>query len=68
MLVDKIALLLVIVGALNWGGVGLFDFNAVAFLCGSFTTLARIIYTLVGFSGLWCITLLIHLFTDGKAE
>ena len=34
MIVDKIALILVIVGALNWGGIGLFGFNTVAFLCG----------------------------------
>ena len=65
MVLDKIALLLVIVGALNWGGVGLFDFNTVAFLCGSFTVLARIIYTLVGLSGLWCISLLVRTFTQG---
>ena len=64
MIVDKLALLLVVVGALNWLGVGLFDFNTVAFFCGSLTVLARIIYTLVGLSGLWCITLLVRLFTD----
>ena len=55
---DKIALLLVIVGALNWGGIGLFGFNTVAFLFGSLTWLARIIYTLVGLAGIWCIMLL----------
>ena len=68
MILDKIALALVVIGALNWGGVGLFDFNTVAFFCGSFTVLARIIYTLVGLAGLWCITLLIHLFTDKPAK
>ncbi len=60
MVVDKIAMILVIIGALNWGGVGLFDFNTVAFFCGSLTILARIIYTLVGLAGLWCITLLVR--------
>ena len=59
MLLDKIALLLAVIGGLNWGSVGLFRFDAVAFLCGGATTiLARIIYTLVGLSALWCITLL----------
>ena len=59
MIMDKIALLLAIIGGLNWGSVGLFRFDAVAFLCGGATTiLARIIYTLVGLSALWCITLL----------
>ena len=59
MLMDKIALFLAVVGGLNWGSVGLFRFDAVAFLCGGATTiLARIIYTLVGLSALWCITLL----------
>ena len=59
MIVDKIALILVIVGALNWGGIGLFGFNTVAFLCGGpLTMLARIIYTVVVLAGLWCVTLL----------
>ncbi len=59
MILDKIALLLAIIGGLNWGSVGLFRFDAVAFLCGGATSiLARIIYTLVGLSALWCITLL----------
>lgn len=59
MLLDRIALLLTIVGALNWGGIGLFGFDTVAFLFGGQTALlARIIYTLVGLAGVWCITLL----------
>ena len=59
MIVDKIALILVIVGALNWGGIGLFGFNTVAFFCGGpMTMLARIIYAVVGLAGLWCVTLL----------
>ena len=59
MIVDKIALILVIVGALNWGGIGLFGFNTVAFLCGGpLTMLARIIYTVVGLAAIWCISLL----------
>ena len=59
MILDKIALLLAIVGALNWGGIGLFGFDTVAFLFGGQTALlSRIIYTLVGLAGAWCITLL----------
>ena len=59
MVMDKVALTLLIIGGLNWGSVGLFRFDLVAFACGgSGTVLARIIYTLVGLSALWCITLL----------
>lgn len=59
MILDKIALALAIAGGLNWGAIGLFNFDLVAFLCGgSGTWLARIIYTLVGVAALWCLTLL----------
>ena len=59
MIVDKIALILVIVGALNWGAVGLFSFDAVAWISGGATTLlARIIYIAVALAGVWCISLL----------
>ena len=59
MIVDKIALLLAIVGALNGGGSGLFGFDTVAFLFGGqMSVFSRVIYALVGLAGLWCITLL----------
>ena len=59
MIMDKIALLLVIVGAVNWGLVGIFSFDLVAAIFGGQTAmLSRIIYTLVGAAGLWCISLL----------
>jgi len=59
MILDKLALILVIIGALNWGSVGLFSFDLVAFLFGGQTSLfSRIIFTLVGLAGIWCITLL----------
>ncbi|MEG1594394.1 MAG: DUF378 domain-containing protein [Oscillibacter sp.] len=59
MILDKSALALIIIGALNWGGVGLFGFDTVAFLCGGqMAVFSRIIYALVGLAGLWCITLL----------
>ena len=59
MLLDKIALALAIIGGLNWGVIGLFNFDLVAFICGcSGTWLARIIYAIVGLADLWCLTLL----------
>ena len=59
MFIDKLALLLAIIGALNWGGIGLFGFDTVAFLFGGqLALLSRIIFTLVGLAGLWCISLL----------
>ena len=65
MFLDKIAMILAIIGALNWGGIGLFGFDTVAFLCGGqLSVLARIIYTLVGLAGLCCITLLFRTDTE----
>ena len=56
---DTIALVLTIVGALNWGSIGLFGFDIVAAVFGGqLSLLSRIIFTLVGIAGLWCITLL----------
>ena len=56
---DRIALALVIIGALNWGAVGLFGFDLVAFICGGqMAVLSRIVYALVGIAGLWCVSLL----------
>lgn len=51
-MINGIALLLVIVGAVNWGLVGAFEFNLVSFLFGPGTLFSRIIYSLVGISGL----------------
>ncbi len=59
---DKFALILVIIGALNWLLVGLFQFDLVAAIFGGSTTaFARIIYSLVGIAGLWCIGLFVKL-------
>lgn len=56
---DTLSLILVIIGALNWGLVGLFQFDLVAALFGgSAGIVSRIIYTLVGLAGLWGITLM----------
>ena len=59
MFLDKIALVLAIIGGLNWGSIGIFQFDLVAFLFGGqASTFSRIIYTLVGLAAIWCITLL----------
>ncbi len=56
---DTLALILSIIGSLNWGLVGIFRFDLVAWLFGGQTGLvSRIIYTIVGLAGLWCISLL----------
>lgn len=52
-IIDKTALVLIIIGAINWGLIGLFKFNLVEMIFGDMTALARIVYTLVGISGLW---------------
>ena len=59
MILDTIALILSIIGAVNWGLVGLCKFDLVAWIFGGQTAmLSRVIYVLVGLAGLWCITLL----------
>ena len=59
MIMDRIALALAIIGGLNWGLIGLFRLDLVAFLFGGQTALlSRIVYTLVGVAAIWCISLL----------
>lgn len=58
-IIDKIALALVIIGAINWGLIGLFSFNLVDTLFGAMSIISRIVYILVGVSGLWCIKILL---------
>ena len=59
MIIDRIALILTIIGGINWGSIGLFGFDIVAWICGGQTaTVSRVIYTLVGLAALWCISLL----------
>ena len=56
--IDNVALILVIIGALNWGSIGLFSFDLVAWICGGQDALlSRIIYTVVALAGIWCISL-----------
>ncbi len=58
MIIDRIALILNIIGGINWGLVGIFKFDLVAYLFGDGTALSRIVYILVGIAALWCISLL----------
>lgn len=63
-IIDRLALILVVVGALNWGTIGIFRYDLVSLLCGEGGVpapdhlAARIIYTLVALAGVWCISLL----------
>ena len=58
MIMDRIALIITIIGALNWGGIGLFRFDTVAWICGGQDALlSRIIYTVVALAGIWCISI-----------
>ena len=57
-MLDRLALLLVIIGAINWGSIGLFQFDIVSWICGGAdSVISRIIFTLVAIAGLWCISL-----------
>ena len=53
--IDWVALILVIIGALNWGLIGFFKFDLVAFILGDMSILSRFVYALVGLSGIWTI-------------
>ncbi len=59
MIMDRIALILLIIGGVNWGLVGIFKFDLVAYLFGGQTaSVSRVVYTLVALAALWCISLL----------
>ena len=58
-MLDVIALILMVIGGINWGLIGIFQFDLVAWLFGGQdAVLSRIIYTLVGIAAVWCISLL----------
>ncbi len=62
---DKICLILAIIGTLNWGLVGIFSFDLVAWIFGgSDAILSRIIYTVIALAGIWCISLLFRSDSD----
>ena len=60
-IIDWIAIVLVVIGALNWGLVGLFQFDLVQAIIGGVPIVANIIYILVGVAGLWLIYLVVRL-------
>ena len=66
---DRLSLALIIVGAINWGLVGLFQFDLIAFLFGGQASLlSRVLYTIVGAAGLWSISLLFMGHDRGRDE
>lgn len=68
-MLDKISLVLVTIGALNWGSIGLFQFDIVAWIFGGQgAILSRIIYTLVALAGIWCISLLFRDSADSTVD
>lgn len=65
-MLDRLSLILTIIGALNWGSIGLFQFDLVAWIFGGQDAiLSRIVYTVVALAGIWCISLL---FRERDAE
>lgn len=59
MVMDKIALVISIIGGINWGLIGFFRFDFIAYLFGGQTaTASRVVYAIVGLAALWCISLL----------
>ena len=58
-MLDRISLILVVIGAINWGAIGLFQFDIVAWIFGGQDAIiSRIVYTLVALAGIWCISVL----------
>ena len=71
MIIDRIALIIMIIGGLNWGTVGLFDTDLVALAFGTGSVVTRIIYTLVAVSAVWSISLLFRersVITEGEQD
>ena len=64
--INLVTLLLVIVGGLNWGLVGLFNFDLVAALFGEMSALSRIVYVLVGASAMWQVIPLVEALNSGE--
>lgn len=61
---NTIVLVLVVIGAVNWGLIALFSFDLVAWLFGSMTMLSRFVYGLVGIAGLWALTFFTRISVD----
>ena len=68
-MLDKIALILTIIGGINWGLIGIFQFDLVAWIFGGQNAIiSRIIYTLVALAAVWCISLLFSTRVDDKVN
>lgn len=68
-MLDRLSLILVIIGALNWGSIGLFKFDIVAWIFGGQAApVSRVIFTLVALAGLWCISLLFRRETSAEID
>ena len=68
-MLDKIALILTIIGGINWGLIGIFQFDLIAWIFGGQSAIiSRIIYTLVALAAVWCISLLFSTRVDEKIE
>lgn len=68
-MLDKIALILTIIGGVNWGLIGIFQFDLVAWIFGGQSAIiSRIIYTLVALAAVWCISLLFSTRVDDKVN
>lgn len=66
---DKTALVIAIIGAINWGLIGIFGFDAIGSLFGGqLSMISRIIFTIVGVAGLWCISILFKDWTTAHAR
>ena len=56
---DRVSLILVILGALNWASIGIFGFDTISYIFGGVgTTLSRIVFSIIGLAGLWCVSML----------
>ena len=66
-MLDRISLIVLLIGGINWGSIGLFKFDIVSWIFGGQGALvSRIIYTLVGLSALWCVSLLFRSRDNGE--
>jgi len=54
--INGIVLALIVVGAINWGLIGLFNFNLVTYIFGDMEAISRLVFALVGIAGLWSLT------------
>lgn len=69
MVLDRAALILAIIGGINWGSIGIFKFDIVAWLFGGqMNAVSRVVYTLVALSAIWCISLLFRDRSGSRAE